>query len=117
MITLQYNSAFVALPNPQYPNTNTVELKTHFDHTMDGRMVSYRYTPAADTFTLNIVGISKNKKDKAYNFLRLNASCLIRYTDEEGNIFLGYIAPEDISFEENGDMYNLKFSFRVKERL
>ena len=117
MIIFQYQSAILTLPNPQYPNTNTVELKTHFDHTMDGRLVSYKYTPPADSYLISIKGISKNKKDKAYNFLRLNASCLIRYTDEEGQIFLGYVKPEDISFEEDGDVYTLEFTFRVKERL
>ena len=117
MITFEYMSAILVLPNPQYPNTNTVNVKTSFDHTMDGQMVSYKYTPAADDFLISVKGLTKNKKDEAYEFIRLNAACLIKYTDEESVEFNGYIKPEDIVIEEDGEAYTLEFTFRVKERL
>ena len=117
MIVLQYFSDILILPNPQYPNTNTIDIKTSFDHTMDGQMVSYRYTPSADDFLISVKGLTQNKKDEAYAFILRNAACQFRYTDEGSRVYTGYIKPEDIVIEEDGDRYLLEFTFRVKERL
>jgi len=113
MITFINSNGALVLPNPQYPNTDSVDIKILVSHSMDGAIHTTKYTPNNDTFLIPIRGVTKNKKDQIVDFFNLNSGELLNYTDENGQLYSGYIKIEDVEFSEDSRRYNFDIKFEA----
>lgn len=101
-----YGSSVLILPNPQFGESKTVNVKTSFDHAMDGSIYSFRYTPASDKFNLPFKGVMLGKKNEVVTFLKASAGQIINYTDQSDVSFNVRIISDSVIFTYSGKGYN-----------
>ena len=111
MIMFAYNTSILILPNPQYGDAKLVNVKTMFDHAMDGGIYSFRYTEADDKFDLPIRGVMHSKKDEVVIFLKYSAGQTVVYTDEAGDIHNVRIISDPVKFTCTGRGYNSTYMY------
>lgn len=111
MITLQHNGNLLLLPNPQFPNTDTVNIKIKVAHSMDGTIYTTRYTPHSDNFLINVIGLTKDKKDQSIDFFDTVSGETVTYTAEDGTVYNGYVRVQEIVFNQVSRRYELSIKF------
>ncbi|HPT70875.1 MAG TPA: hypothetical protein PLE74_01175 [Candidatus Cloacimonadota bacterium] len=111
MILFSYDTYNLILPNPQYGEAKIVNVKTMFDHAMDGKIYSFRYTPPADKFELPIKGVMGSKKDEVIEFLKASAGQILVYTDEFGTEHNVRVISDPIEFTCIGRGYNNMYAY------
>lgn len=114
MIILQGNGNTITLPNPDYPNSQIVNVKTNFKHAMSGLIYSTRYTQASKNFIIPLKGLLKNKLYELVDFLIATKGWEVTYIDEESVIRTGYITSDPTEFQsvEGGNLdYDVELTF------
>lgn len=111
MIMFAYDIYTLILPNPQFGDAKIAKVKTMFDHSMDGSIYSFRYTPPADKFDLPIKSIMADKKDEVINFIKASAGQTIIYTDEAGANHNVRIISDPMEFTCTGRGYNNTYMY------
>ena len=81
---------------------------------MTGALHSNRYTPAADKFSLPFESITHSKKLEAEAFFVLSRGAIIRYIDENSNVYFGKIITNEIMFINTNQRAGEQFTYNFE---
>lgn len=84
MIMFAYESTMLILPNPQFGEALTSNVKTQFEHSMTGAVYSFKYTEASKSFSLPFRMVSRGKVMEIKVFLKLIDGKVVDYVDYDG---------------------------------
>jgi len=88
MITLAYPAAAptqtITLPNPDYSNVETLDIKTTFAKAMSGKIRSWRKTPVAHRLSMTIKGMDDTQSTNLLAMTVNSMSGDILLTDHRG---------------------------------
>lgn len=99
MIIFQGRGLTLELPNPDYPNTLNVNVKTKFKHAMDGGIYSTKFTIPIRKFLLPLKSIFRAKVNEVLAFLIATKGYQVQYIDEYNIPRVGKIITNPSTFE------------------
>lgn len=115
MVTLEFASYSVDLPDPEFGNQEELQLTRIQRESRGGGAIVYRNLlwPKAHVFKMQFAGCTEAQRDDFFELVEASLGKVVTMTDYEGNVIEGFIknptAPATRLFRQKGIVLELEF--------
>lgn len=117
MITLASGSLSIQLRNPEFGNSDSVDVRRINRKTRGGDLMVYRdpIWPKTRIFKVNFIFLKQDDLSRLLDFIHRTVGQIVTYTDYEGQVWSGIIiTPGDEVSQPGTNNYAATFSFQVQ---
>lgn len=117
MITLTKDSLSIQLRNPEFGNTDAIEVRRINRKTRGGDLMVYRdpIWPKTRTFQVKFAFLREDDLSRLLDFVHRTVGQIVSYTDYEGQVWSGIITtPESEVSVQGRNNHVAQFTFQVE---